>query len=403
MTLFSYRAVSVSGAMENGTVEAPDRQQVMQRLLAKNLRPVQVWECGASAHKKTVFKGRGSDIALQFLTKLEQLHVGGLQLGDAVHVMRQRMAHAGLKHLAQALWNDISEGSSLATAMRKFPDIFDEATACAIEAGEATGNLAPILRDLIERMRSRAELKKQLLAGLSYPVFVCGVAFAVVCLFLFWLLPRIQTMMHSLGGKMTLPARILIGAATAVIKFGPFVLIGAVLFGVWIWRQRKTEAGRLWVDARLLRLPMLGVIFYYGEIARAANILATLTNSGVNATDAMRLTEKTIQNTWLKAQFQEARVKINDGTSFARAFQQHPFMPDIARDILAVSENTGDLGKSFAEIAKIYQNELTQKLQWMSKVVTGVALAGAFTLVSLLALGIVTSVLQVSNSVLKAR
>ena len=73
-------------------------------------------------------------------------------------------------------------------------------------------------------------------------------------------------------------------------------------------------------------------------------------------------------------------------------------MPDLALDVLAVGENTGNLAQSMTEVTKGFRQELTQRLERLTTLVSTGALIGAFLLVALIAIGIVTSVFQVSQS-----
>jgi general secretion pathway protein F len=73
-------------------------------------------------------------------------------------------------------------------------------------------------------------------------------------------------------------------------------------------------------------------------------------------------------------------------------------MPDLALDILTVGENTGNLVNSLREITKIYRRELTRYLQILTAVISSAALIFAFILVTIIALSIIFSVFQVSNS-----
>ena len=75
-------------------------------------------------------------------------------------------------------------------------------------------------------------------------------------------------------------------------------------------------------------------------------------------------------------------------------------MPDLATDILSVGENTGNLTAGFKEITKFYRNELTKALKFLTNVMSSAALVFAFSLVALVALGIVTSIFQVSSNLI---
>ena len=49
----------------------------------------------------------------------------------------------------------VSEGRTLSRAMRLLPQYFSESSTFVVEAGEATGNLAPILAKIILHLKKR--------------------------------------------------------------------------------------------------------------------------------------------------------------------------------------------------------------------------------------------------------
>ena len=143
---------------------------------------------------------------------------------------------------------------------------------------------------------------------------------------------------------------------------------------------------------------MLGRIFYYSDLFQSGNLISTLLESGINTTEVMRLTERTLKNTDLRERFKNARNQINEGLSIAQAFKRNEFMPDLAIDVLAVGEDTGNLVHSMNEITKGFRNELTKRLHRLTNIIASGALIGAFVMVALIAVGIVTSVFQVSQT-----
>ena len=212
------------------------------------------------------------------------------------------------------------------------------------------------------------------------------------------LLPQIQGMLDRLGGEMTWSARILIDGSSFIAQIGPFFLLGLIIGIVGFQQWRRTESGLGHTDSWLLKVPLLGKIFYLGELFQVGNLISTLLESGINTTETLRLTERTVKNTKLRERFNTARGQVNEGLSIAQAFQRNQFMPDLAVDILTVGENTGNLAHSMNEITKGFRNELTARLTKLTTLVSTGALICAFILVALIAMGIVTSVFQVSRS-----
>ncbi len=425
MPEFDYKARQKSGQIATGSIDAADRRQASLRLKEQGLSPItlKMREAGnhsplASAKEKLqVFKGlKGKaagdptqserrskgptreKIGLTLLKRLMELHGSGLPVGDSIRILSQRLSNPEQKQLANALWRDLSEGNTLAGALSRQPKYFSGSISYVIEAGEATGNLAPILRKVIDYLEEKQAIRQKVVASMAYPAFICGVAFVVVLIFLLVLLPEIQKMLSKLGGELTLSARILIDGSDYLIKFGPFVLIGLIIAALGLRQWRTTEKGLQISDKWVLKIPLIGGIFYHSDLFQSGNLISTLLESGINTTETLRLTERTIKNTDLRNRFNLSRGQVNEGLSVAQAFKRNAFLPDLAVDILTVGENTGNLGHSMDEITKGFRVELTKRLSALTNIVATGALIFAFLLVALIAIGIVTSVFEVSKT-----
>ncbi|NBB79434.1 MAG: hypothetical protein GVY36_08315 [Verrucomicrobia bacterium] len=424
MAVFNYKARDATGAIVSGSAEGSERRMVMQRLQAQGLSPIAVKEAssaGRSPLTKLGERAKGAKLfrsgsarsdddtrkqsgsrregtGLIVLKRLMELHSSGLPVGDSIRILSQRLNDREQKAIVQKLWRDLSEGATLAAAMTRQPRYFPGSISYVIEAGEATGNLAPILRKVIDYLEEKEAIRKKMIASMVYPAFICTVAVAVVILFMTVLLPQIQGMLERLGGELAWSARILIDGSALISKFGPFLLVGLIAAILGFQQWRRTDAGRQRTDQWLLRVPFLGKIFLFGDLFQVGNLISTLLESGINTTETLRLTERTVKNTELRKRFNVARSQVNEGLSIAQAFQRNQFMPDLAVDILTVGENTGNLAHSMGEITKGFRNELTDRLTRLTTLVSTGALIGAFVLVALIAMGIVTSVFQVSRT-----
>ena len=423
MAVFNYKARDAKGAIVSGSIEAGERKLAMQRLQAQGLSPIALKEGAKGApsplsklaekakalrsgrHKtddedasRKVKGAKREGVGLGVLKRLMELHSSGLPVGDSIRILSQRLRDKEQRAIVQILWRDLSEGSTLAGALSRQPRYFPGSISYVIEAGEATGNLAPILRKVIDYLEEKEAIRKKMIASMMYPAFICTVAIGVVVLFMTVLLPQIQGMLDRLGGEMTWSARILIDGSSFMVQAGPFLIVGLIVGILGFQQWRRTEVGLRRTDSWLLKLPLLGKIFLFGDLFQVGNLISTLLESGINTTETLRLTERTVKNTDLRERFNVARGQVNEGLSIAQAFQRNQFMPDLAVDILTVGENTGNLAHSMTEITKGFRNELTTRLTQLTTLVSTGALICAFILVALIAMGIVTSVFQVSRT-----
>ncbi len=401
MLKFKYKA---SGSNKEGIIFAESKKQALNLLVRQGIQASILTLVGTDNSKAQSqnIKKLDSKVALPFLKRLLQLHGAGLPIGDTLKILQARLQDKKLKELATALWRELSEGKSLGSAMKIYPNIFGDDIIYPVEAAEATGNLVPVLREIIRLLTEREILKRKVISGMSYPIIVSLIAICVVIFFLFFLLPRIESMLVAMGGRLTLPARILVGFSNFLLFGMPvvLVLIGFVWFALQWWRKHS-DVGLLKTDAFCLNLPIIGKLVQYVEICRTSNLLSTLLGSGVNLTEAMHLTERAIRNTYLRKIYQDARIKINDGVSVTVAFKnkKQAFFTDLALDILMVGENTGNMNDSFKEIYTLHNLELDVRFKNLTNFITSSALGFAFFLVGVLALGIVSSVMQFSSSI----
>ena len=417
MKEFEYVAITPQGKSTNGTITAKNLKEAKSILDDEGLKPLNLVASKATNKKKNskqnkklaslsfsrsqITKGsqKGERLGLEFLKRLHELHSSGMPIAESVKLLNLRLSDPYQKDIAASLWKELAEGRTLSRAMRLLPQYFSESSTFVVEAGEATGNLAPILEKIIFHLEEKREIRSKVIGSMTYPIFVGLVAFGVVLFFLFFLLPQIQQMLDSLGGELNMMAKVLINGANLVLTLGPVVLIACfIAFGI-LYRWSKTDRGGVVFDQSLLRVPLFGEIFYLSELFQLSSLLSTLIWSGIGLTENLRLCEKTIRNRFLRQQFRSARALVNEGKSLPDALRKFKFMPLMQLDVIEVGEKTGNLGNSMEDSSRSFRDHLTKRIKTMTTLVSGAALGFAFTLVALVAISIVTSIFQVSKSI----
>jgi type II secretory pathway component PulF len=340
----------------------------------------------------------GRKECLPFLESLHDLATSGLSAGEAVRLLSVRIKEPRLRALCAGIWELISEGAPLSRAMAGFPQVFDPSITNLIQAGEATGSLNDTLARLITHLTDQRELRRQLLTALAYPIFMVVVAGGVILFFLFFLLPRLQTLLTSLGGKMPTSTKILIGVSDFAIHYGLLVAIAAAFGAISFWRWRATEAGRATTDAWMLKLPLLGPFAVAQTVLAFSQTLSVLLENGITMAEALRMTEKQIDNRVHRAAFNTATARVLEGEALSVALTRTGCFPDLVLDRLAVGENTGNVVPSLKQVALAYQKLISNQLNMFTKVIASGVLMGVFIFVGFIAFAIVSAVFQVSAS-----
>ncbi len=423
MPTFTYTARDRSGQTVTDQVNAPSRKDALRLLGARGLTPVQVSESSAGrARPGANLKSQISNLKsapkplptssatsvpasalnrrerLPFLEALVDLTTSGLSAGESVRLLSTRIKEPRLRLLCGLLWEQISEGAQLSRAMGTLPAVFDSSTLNLIQSGEATGNLNDVLTRLITHLQDQKELRQKILTSLAYPAFMMAVAGGVILFFMLFLLPRLQTLLKSLGGELPTSTRLLLGLSDFGLKYGIFVIAGLAFGAVAFWRWRQTEPGRLQTDAWALRVPILGPFSVSQTVLAFSQTLSVLLENGITTSEALRMTERQIQNRVHRAAFDEATGRVLEGEALSAALARTGCFPDLVLDQLSVGENTGNLVPSLKKVATAYQKAIAAQLNAFTSIIATVVLLAVFAFVGFIAFAIISAVFQLSSS-----
>ena len=419
MPRFAFTARDRDGKSVVADLDAPSRKDALRLLSARGLQVASVNEVAAGAGS-TKSNGTGPKPAvvasarqsrrssrqaltrrecLPFLESLYDLATSGLSAGEAVRLLSVRIKEPRLRTLCGGIWEQIAEGAPLSRAMAGFPQVFDPSITNLIQAGEATGSLNETLARLISHLTEQRELRRQLLTALAYPIFMVTVAGGVILFFLVFLLPRLKTLLTSLGGKMPASTSLLISLSEFALSiYGLATLIIVILGIVSFFGWRQTAAGRAATDGWLLKLPLTGPFIVSQTVLAFSQTLSVLLENGITAAEALRMTEKQIGNTVHRSAFNTATGRVLEGEALSLALTRTGCFPDLVLDRLAVGENTGNVVPSLKQIAVAYQKNISNQLNMFTKVIASGVLMAVFIFVGFIAFAIVSAVFQVSSS-----
>lgn len=413
MPRFAYSVRNAAGRTAKDELTAPSRKDALRLLTARGLQPLQLDELTASGRPVTAaakaaasplsfLRGPSDEFSrsafLPFLQALSELTGSGLSAGEAVRLLAKRLKDRSLRSLSAAVWERLSEGQPLSQAMEQIPRVFDKQTISLVRAAEATGSLNEVLNRLIIHHTEQKELRQKLTTALLYPVFVCVVAFGVILFFVLFLMPRLQTLLTSLGSKLPLSTQLLVSSAQLLLRYG-IILLPLAVFGVlMLWRWRHTENGKTTTDAWLVKLPGIRRFTIDSALLNFSQTLAVLLQNGINPAEALRLTERTVGNRTVQAALRTATDRVLEGESLSAALARTGYLPDLVIDRLAVGESTGQLAPCLRDIAKNYADAHSRRLHALTTMMSSAVLLFAFAFVGFIAYAIVSAVLQVSAS-----
>jgi type IV pilus assembly protein PilC len=365
------------GRTRNGQIVKGERAAESSEMLSEMLKREQilVTSVGPAARKEERYRRVSARSLAIFTRQFSVMIDAGLPLVQCLELLSKEEPDKRLAAAIDAVRVDVEAGSTLADAMQKRTYAFDALFTNMIAAGEAGGILDTILQRLSTFIEKQAKLISQVRSAMIYPIAVLSIAAIVVTVIMIKVVPTFTDLFRGLNAKLPAITLAVIWISNKMIIALPFMVVAGIGAGFMFKRYYATKAGRLRVDAVLLRLPMLGVIFKKVAVARFCRTLSTLISSGVPILDGLDITAKTSGNAIIENAIRTVRSRIERGETISAPLRATGIFPPMVVQMIGAGESTGALDAMLGKIADFYEDEVDVAVKGLLTVLEPILIA----------------------------
>jgi len=354
------------GDSKEAVIAALRRQQIVITTVKEKGKEIALPKFGGGIKSK--------DIAI-FTRQFSVMIDAGLPLVQCLDILGQQQENKGFQKILLQIRQDVEGGSSLAEAMRKHPQAFDDLYVNMVGAGEAGGILDTILQRLAAYIEKAVKLKAQVKSAMVYPVAVVAIAIIVVYVILWKVIPVFASLFEGLGAQLPFLTRVVVAASNFIGRFWwlIFILLFAAFFA--LRQYYATEQGRYQIDRLMLRLPALGLLLRKIAVARFCRTLGTLLSSGVPILDSLEITARTSGNAVIEEAVFTVRNEVEQGKTLADPLTKTEQFPPMVCQMIAVGEQTGAMDTMLSKIADFYEDEVDSAVEGMMSLIEPIIIA----------------------------
>jgi type IV pilus assembly protein PilC len=247
-----------------------------------------------------------------FVRQFSVMIDAGLPLVQCLEILGNQEEDRNFAETILATRSDVESGASLADAMKKHPKAFDPLFTNMIAAGEAGGILDTILKRLATYIEKAVKLKGQVKSAMVYPIAVIVIAVVVVGVILWKVIPTFASLFSGLGAQLPFATRVVIALSDNLVRFFPFLAVGAGIISYAFKSYYATENGKRVVDGVMLKGPIIGNILRKIAVARFCRVLGTMLRNGVPILKSLEVSRDAAGPLALKAVRQQM---VDDGLS----------------------------------------------------------------------------------------
>jgi general secretion pathway protein F len=358
MPIFTYRATDGDGKTIDGRMDAQDTGAVAARLQELNFFPLRVsLEAEGEEDKglvpRGIYRSRGRTV-LHFTNQLAVLLEAGLPLDRGLEISGDVSDDPRFRAVVAKIHRSVQEGSSLAEALARHPRMFSDLYVSMVRAGEASGALDQIVKQLGEFMEEWQRVKDVILSALLYPLFLVAFAGAAVAVLLLFVVPRFAGIFADMGEVLPLPTRIMMSFSQSLRHywwvFGGGLAAAAAAAAGFL----RSHRGRRWWDSSVLTMPVMGDLVVKVQVSRFARVFGTLIRSGVPILKALEIVTGTLTNTIFSRSLTRVQRGLKEGQGVSEPLRRAGVFPPLFLHMVAVGEETGRLEEMLLAIARNY-------------------------------------------------
>ena len=369
MASFNYKAIDKLGRGAVGQMDALNEIDLEIRLERMGLDLITFRPTKKSASVFNSNKVSNQDLVM-FCFQLEQLSSAGVPLLECLNDLRESNTNPYFQKVLGAISAEVEGGKLLSQALAEHPNVFSDVFVSLVDAGEQTGQLPAVFRNLFETIRWQDELMSQTKKLIAYPAFVAVVVFAAIAFLMSYLVPDMVSFLTNMGQELPWNTKLLIMISNVFVNYWWLVISVPVLLVIGFAAYVKSSpAAEYKFDMLKLNLPVTGSILHKIIMARFARYFALMYQTGIPILDAIKICENIVGNRVVASALSRAHAQINAGDSMSESFQNAGLFPPLVVRMIKVGESTGALDKSLLNIGYFYDRDVNDAMQNMLKMI----------------------------------
>ena len=352
------RATDLKAALSNKGQESSKKIDRQKNTKSSNLGLFSI-DLSAAFEKSPGVKDKAV-----FASKLATLVDAGVPIVRSLDLMASQQRLPMFKRALMKVSLDVNEGSAMGTAMSKWPKVFDQLSIAMVEAGEAGGVLDESLKRLAKLLEDNARLKNQIKGALGYPITVLVIAILVFLGMTIFLIPTFAEIFEDLGAELPLFTQFMVDLSKLLRSSFSLLLTGVLLACAWIFnRYYSTHQGRRQIDRLKLRIPLFGTLIIKTATAQFCRIFSSLIRAGVPILMSLEIASETAGNAIISDAILESRTLVQEGVLLSAALIRQKVLPDMALNMLAIGEETGEMDQMLSKVADFYEDEVSTSVK----------------------------------------
>lgn len=296
-----------------------------------------------------------------------------------------------MREVIKEIQKDLRDGKEGDEVYGKHRDIFGQFGAYMLSVASTSGNMVQVFESAAKFMERDAAFKKNMRRALLMPVITVLLVIGVVLFYVGYIFPQMASMFLEFDialppmTEATLNFSNWLQANWIVLLLAHIIPITSFIFYV------RTDNGKLWLDKRLIRMPVIGDLLHKTSIEIFARVFYTLYSGAGQNIEVIRVSSEACRNKYIEKQVKDVaiRMMLDDGKGLVESLEATGVFPQTALSRFRLGAESGALKENSRQLAEYYETQTTYKMDAVIDVIN--LFINMFIMVALVGITIVSS------------
>jgi len=285
----------------------------------------------------------------------------GISLSEGLEIMSDDAEGGRLQKTVLELSGSIQDRKTLSEGMDQC-GAFPEYLVRMVVIGEESGNLEKVMHSLARFYERQQRLNEQITHATIYPVVLILMMSAVVFFLTTQVLPMLDDIMTSLGGKM--PAIVTALMACGGFIAGNYAAVLSLIIALFIlyFIFSRTVSGRFSIDKFKAVFPLTRGIYRKIAAGRFASAMTFLTSGDIDTELSLKMAGDILSNSYISGKIEECRKNAPFGEPVYEMLNRSGMFPNRFTKTLSIGFKSGDMDSVMQQLANTYEHEVDKSL-----------------------------------------
>lgn len=370
MQKYKYKAININGRPASGLISAANEADLYNQLQGAGLELVSCSVAGEGGASRLLAGAQIKKVEMrdliQLFVQLEQLQGAGVPLLDALEDVRDCSDNRALTDIMTEVHRAVTDGLPLSDAMKRHPKVFTNLTTSLIAAGEETGDITSVYKQLVKYMTWVDDMQRKIKKATAQPKIAGAAVVLLMVVMLGHVVPQITTFIISLDQELPFYTKALIATSEFFKSYSMHLLVGSLILFI-AFKVMIKISGRFayHVDRVALKSPIFGVLISKASVARYSQTFGALYASGIDVLNSLASARQTVTNKVLVEGLNQVEDAVKAGSSISEAFQASQQFPNLVVRMLRVGEESGNLRPVLDKVSQFYTKDVDDAVEGM--------------------------------------